>query len=839
MTKQVSLTIDGRQITVPEGMLVVNAAKLADIDVPVFCYHPKMEPVGMCRMCLVEVGRPLIDRNTGKPILDEKGEPKLQFGLKLETACTNPVSEGMVVLTQSEKAKAGQKSTVEFLLTSHPLDCPICDKGGECPLQNLTMAHGPGKSRFLYDEKMHLAKNVPLSELIYLDRERCIQCARCVRFQDELVGDSVLGFDERGRSMQIVSLSEPGFDSVFSGNTTDICPVGALTTADFRFGARPWELDSSASICTQCPVGCNITFNTRREAMAEGKIVIKRVMPRQNEEVNEIWICDKGRFAYHYAESKERLSKPHIRRKSGGDNRAERSSQRASWEAAVKLAGEGFLKAKKDLVVLATGRLSNEDLFNLKALTDQVGGKAVLYSNMGGGDLTSLVGVGQGTNLGTLGSTSKGAAASTIVVMASDLYEEAPIWYLRVKQAAQNGATLIVANPRETKLDRYASFVVRYAYGDEVKTVQVLTKKGKIGDAFMKAENAVIMFGSEGLGLEASTALATACARALNDTGHIGKPNNGLIGVWPRVNDQGAWEVGFRPVENLQAVFDKAQAVYIVGADPFGDGALKIRSGKRKPFIVVQDLFETETAKLADVILPAQAHTEREGTFASGERRVQRFYQAVPALDGTKADFAITSQIAKEMGVILEGTSASVVFEILAADHPSFAGLNYSRLAEVKPQWPIVGRGDLYYGGTTYANKQGLGVQLTNVAQRGEKVSLPRVQKVAVLRPKEKKLLAVPITKLYDRGVTVSQSGLLDQRVGEAYIALHPNTAEEFGVVTGQQVTLNLDGTSERVVVKTDDTISAGVALVPRSMGLPIRGPIEASVKVLKKAAVR
>ena len=242
MAKQVTLTIDGKQVTVDDQTLVVDAAKSAGIDIPVFCYHPKMEPVGMCRMCLVEIGRPMMDRNTGKPILDDKGEPKLQFLPKLETACTNPVSDGMVVYTQSEKAKAGQKSTVEFLLTSHPLDCPICDKGGECPLQNLTMAHGPGKSRFLYDEKMHLAKNVPLGELIYLDQERCIQCARCIRFQDEVAGDAVLGFDDRARSTKIVSLSDPGFDSVFSGNTTDICPVGALTTADFRFGARPWEL---------------------------------------------------------------------------------------------------------------------------------------------------------------------------------------------------------------------------------------------------------------------------------------------------------------------------------------------------------------------------------------------------------------------------------------------------------------------------------------------------------------------------------------------------------------------------------------------------------------------
>ena len=193
---------------------------------------------------------------------------------------------------------------MEFLLTSHPLDCPICDKGGECPLQNLTMAHGPGKSRFPWMRNITWPSMYPLGDLIVLDRERCIQCGRCIRFQDDIAGDPVIGFKDRGRGMQIISTSEPGFDSIFSGNTTDICPVGALTTADFRFGARPWELLATASICPHCPVGCNMTFNVRREAAAGGDIVIKRIMPRQNEEVNEIWMCDKGRFAYHYTESR-------------------------------------------------------------------------------------------------------------------------------------------------------------------------------------------------------------------------------------------------------------------------------------------------------------------------------------------------------------------------------------------------------------------------------------------------------------------------------------------------------------------------------------------------------
>ena len=260
MAKLVTLTVDGREVTVPEGTLIVNAAKKVGIDIPVFCYHPKMEPVGMCRMCLVEVGRPQIDRASGQALREPDGSVKIAFHPKLETACTTPVIDGMVVRGNSEKALLGRKEIVEFLLTSHPLDCPICDKGGECPLQNLTMGWGPGELRYLYDEKIHLAKHVPLGELIYLDRERCIQCGRCVRFQDEIAADPVIGFYQRGRSLEIVTFSEPGFDSYFSGNTTDICPVGALTTADFRFRARPWELNAAASICTQCPVGCNTHF---------------------------------------------------------------------------------------------------------------------------------------------------------------------------------------------------------------------------------------------------------------------------------------------------------------------------------------------------------------------------------------------------------------------------------------------------------------------------------------------------------------------------------------------------------------------------------------------------
>lgn len=820
MAKQVTLTIDGVKVTVPEGMGIPEAAKMVGIDIPVFCHHPKLEPVGMCRMCLVEVGRPVRDRNTGEFVM-ENGTPKIQFLPKLETACTNKAEEGMVVLTNTQKARDGQKGTVEFLLTSHPLDCPICDKGGECPLQNLTIAHGPGKSRFLFDEKLKLGKHVPLGDLITLDQERCIQCARCIRFQDEIVGDAVLGFDDRGRGTKIISVSDPGFDSVFSGNTTDICPVGALTTRDFRFEARPWELDAQASLCTQCPVGCNTTLNTRRDPKSGGDITVQRVMPRQNEEVNEIWICDKGRFAYHYAKTKKRLSKPLIRK--------DKKLARASWEAATELAGQKFKNAKSDFVILASGRLSNEDLFNLKTLSEHSEGTAYLYSRMGGGEVTSQVGITPGTNFKEMG------AGTTIVVVASDLYQEAPIWYLRVKQAADRGATLIVLNPRETKLDRFASFVVRYAYGDEVKSVQDLARKSKIGDAFTKAENTLILFGSDGLGVSGSANLAAACATVLSETNHTGRPNNGLIGVWERANDQGAWEIGFEVEADLATVL-KGKTVYIVGADPVGDDPKLAKALEEAAFVVVQDVMETATTEIADIVLPAQAFTERDGTFTSGERRVQRFYPAVPVTGEAKPDFAITSQIARNMGVILEGTSITALLDILADSVKSFEGLSYARLTELRPQWPIVGRSDLFYGGTTYENKHGMGVTLSAAASRGEALSLPKVGKETAPRPKENELLAVPVTKLYDRGTTVMMSAnLLRDWIGGPTISLHPDAAHELGVTDGELVTISFNGTSGEVKVKLDDTISVGVALIPREMGFAIAAPVPVKVKALTK----
>jgi NADH-quinone oxidoreductase subunit G len=826
---RVHLSIDGVPVEVPAGTLLVDAAKQAGLDIPVFCYHPKLKPVGMCRMCLVEIGRPARDRATGAPALDGQGQPVIQFGPNLETACTTPVGEGWAVRFISPKALEGRRWILEHLLTSHPLDCPVCDKGGECPLQNLTMAHGPGESRFLFDEKQHLAKHVPLGDLIWLDRERCIQCARCTRFQAEIVDDPVIGLSQRGRRLEIVTYSDPGFDSYFSGNTTDICPVGALTTEDFRFGARPWELNAAASICPHCPVGCNLTLNTRREALSGGDLVVKRVMPRQNEAVNEIWICDKGRFAHHYARSPQRLTQPLVRE--GGELRP------ASWEQALARAAEGLKAAGAKTVGLAGGRLSNEDLFNFRRLMQGLGGQALLASDMAGGDLVQQVGPGTGSNLKELGS------GDAILVIASDLHEEAPIWWLRVKQAAERGAALVVAQARATRLDKHATHSLRYPIGQApAAALSLLPQTGKsprpAGDsqleaaaaALAKAKNLVVFYGQEGLDYGGTHALAQACARLLQATDHAGRPNSGLIAVWATGNVQGAWDLGLRPpADGLPAALDGAGALYIAAADPVGDDPALAETVRAAAMLVVQELFLTETARLADVVLPAQSFVEREGTFTTGERRVQRFYPALPPRGEARPDWRISADLGRQLGIDLSSRAASLVFAALAAEAPDYQGLDYSRLARVESQWPLIGGPDLYYGGTAYTNWQGLGVKLASAAEHG------KIQDIQLVPVEERSqpdgLLLVPITRLFDRGITVSHSKLLQSRLAPRQVMLHPQDAGDLGLLELAEVELAWDGRSERIPVRLHPAVPRGSALLPRSLGLPLNSPTPVHIR--------
>jgi NADH-quinone oxidoreductase subunit G len=835
MSDLIKLTIDGVELSVPPGTLVVDAAKMIGNDIPVFCYHPKMKPVGMCRMCLVDIGTPVRDRATGEPLLDDDGAPQIMFGRVLQTGCTVPVSEGMVVRTHTEQVTAARENVIEFLLTSHPLDCPICDKGGECPLQNLTMQHGKGNSRFEFSEKLKMDKHVPLGDLIYLDRERCIQCARCTRYQAEIVDDPVIAFHNRGRHLEIVTLSDPGFDSYWSGNTTDICPVGALTTTDFRFSARPWELTPVASLCNHCPVGCNTTLSTRRERDTQGRPVIKRVMPRQNEWVNEIGMCDKGRFGHHHADAPTRLTAPLIRK--------DGKLQEATWDEALDLVAGKLQVYKTAVAGLASGRLSNEDLYLFQKLFRQglgSGNVDIAHSRVAGGDVIAQVGLSAGSNLKDLG------AGDAVLVVASDLHEEAPVWWLRIKQAAERGAKLVVMNLRETRLDKFAAHVLHYAPGKALLRARQLLNAAKIeagdmpdeladfaaaAETLITANNLVAFYGGEGLTYAETDTLARLLANLLltrrnGGENHTGRLNNGLVAVWPHGNDQGAWDMGVharyepgykpaaKPGLDAAAIYAGAtsgeiQALYVMGADPVGDGLLRGRDNLN--FLVVQELFLTKTAELADVVLPAQSWAEREGTYTNGERRVQRFYPAIPAVGQSRADWQILAQLGERVGLGKPTYAAGLIFREIAANAPQYGGMDYRSLARVEKQWPDVGGEDLYYGGTAYNNKSGLGQQWPVVAET-ELVDLFDLPEISPAP-----LEGVPVARiaaLYTPGSLLAHAEALQPRMAQPTLFLHSEDAEKLQISDGEIVALPLGSQTLEVTAYVNGNVRPGLALV-------------------------
>src|SRR3954469_12072141 len=317
---QITLVVDGVEVQAPQGIMLVDDARHGDVEIPVFCYEPKLgHPVGACRMCLVEI----------------EGIPKLQ------TACSTPVRDGMVVYTRTDRVHAAQEAVVEFLLVNNPLDCPVCDKGGECPLQDIAMGWGPGKSRVI-DPKRHFQKPIPLSPLVKIDRERCILCYRCVRFSQEVAEDEQLQLLERGASTFVGTFDDRPYIAPFHGNIIELCPVGALTSEAYRFRARPWDIEDAGSVCTLCPSQCNVKFTVRDER-------VQRVLARDNHEVDDGWLCDKGRFGFQMVASDERITAPRV----GGLD--------FEWPAAVEAAAIGLEAAGSRTAAIIGGQASNEE----------------------------------------------------------------------------------------------------------------------------------------------------------------------------------------------------------------------------------------------------------------------------------------------------------------------------------------------------------------------------------------------------------------------------------------------------------------------------------------------
>ncbi len=880
----VTLTVDGVTVTVPAGTNVVDAARLATIAVPVFCYHPRMEPVGMCRMCLVQIGTPQIDRETRQPVFDADGKPVIAMMPKLVTGCTTPVSAGMVVKTTTEEVQFAQKGVLEFLLTSHPLDCPVCDKGGECPLQNLTMQWGPGKSRFDYNDKVHFAKPVPLGDLIYLDRERCILCARCVRFEDELADDPVLGFDNRGRNWMIISKSDPPFDSKFSGNTTDICPVGALTTSDFRFKARVWELESKPAVCTLCSVGCNVSLDMRHDKLM-------RVMPRENAAVNDIWICDKGRFGHRFIEHGTRLETPLVR---SGDRLVE-----ASWGEALQLISEklsAIHAAHGGAAIggLASPRLSNEDLYAFQKFFREVLESHNLDHRLGapgeaGLDTAgAMLGVGVGTDLMQLG---KGA---TVLVIGADPEEEAPLYMLRLRGIAQRGGNLITANLRPTKLERSATTRLRYTAGSEQRFTRALLRavyeivgveraqklrhsgmdelrstlnKERLADlaaaagvseealkataqAFLDAEHGIIVYGAEAQ--SAGEAVTQDLAALVVLAGKAGRANSGLIALLPGGNSRGALDLGLRPDAapgytmlkqpglSAHAMWtSKLRAFYIAGLDPAAELEVARAALEAAEFVVVQDLFLTATAQLADVVLPVVSVAEHEGTYTNAERRVQRSRQARPPLAQARADWQVVQQVAQlvaeRSAVRAAGngrvgaaavadapgwgyiTPSDIAAEI-AERVPGYAGITYAALtATGKPgAWGRQVNEAVYYDGTNYENTEGVGLQYPSLAERA-RGTIDLAPRAAPTPTGERSTLLLAQPLAYDGGALLRGSKL-EAHIPSAYVALSTTDAEKLNIHPGDRVRLVSDRGEVILPARVVIDLPAGVVLVPANV---------------------
>ena len=632
----VALTIDGVEVSVPKGTLVIRAAEQIGIDIPRFCDHPLLDPVGACRQCLVDVP----DAGNGR------GFPKPQ------ASCTLPVSAGMVVQTQATSAAAekAQKGTLEFLLANHPLDCPVCDKGGECPLQNQAMSHGESESRFT-EAKRHFAKPVPISPQVLLDRERCVLCQRCTRFSEEIAGDPFIELLERGAKQQIGIAADEPFHSYFSGNTIQICPVGALTSADYRFRARPFDLVSTPSIAEHDACGAAIRVDHRR-----GKVM--RRLAGDDPAVNEEWISDKDRFAFTAPHGADRLQTPLVRNAQTGE------LEPTSWPGALAVAARGLAAAAGSVGVLPGGRLTAEDafaysIFARKVLaTNDIDFRSRPHSDEEAQFLASTVVLSSGVTYSDFESVSH------VVLAGLEPEDEAATIFLRLLKAVRKGGLKVTAiashlSPGSQKLN---AELVRCVPGAEAAAIAGL---GLGSDD--------ILLAGERLAL-APGALSAAAASGAR-----------VAWVPRRAGERGAVEVGLlpnllpggRPVENGQARADLAAALGvssipsaegrnlegILEAATIGDlkalvvGGVEVadlpdpdvaRDALEKVFVVSLEVRQSEVTARADVVLPVAAMVERAGSFVTWDARMRRF-PAVLDVPGAVNDLRVLAGIADEL----------------------------------------------------------------------------------------------------------------------------------------------------------------------------------------------
>jgi NADH-quinone oxidoreductase subunit G len=673
VSREVTIVIDGREVSATEGEMLHDAAKRGDVEIPVFCYEPKLgDPVGACRMCLVEI----------------EGIPKLQ------TSCSTPVRDGMVVNTRSEQVKHAQSAVVEFLLVNHPLDCPVCDKGGECPLQDISMGWGPGKSR-MTDQKRHFEKPIELSPLVAIDRERCILCYRCVRFSQEISEDSQLQLLERGDRTFVGTFDDRPYVDPFHGNITDLCPVGALTSYTYRFRARPWDIEQGGTVCTLCPSQCNVSLTVRDEG-------VKRVVARDNPDVDDGWLCDRGRYGFEMFAAEERVRAPRLR---GGAT---------SWDEAIAKAAEA-LRAGADSAISPTGVGKNEQSAGgVAAIVGDASNEEgylvqwILRKALGSPHVDSRTSRGPGRDtLLRLAQPELSAkvrdldTADAILLVGSDPLHSSPILDLRIRKAMRrNGAKLVVATDRPTTLDGGAVSVHRYTPGNATSVIPQLAQDEVLKDA----ERVVILWG-ERIAREGESA-TTALLDLASTLDLARKDDSGLLEIPDVTNARGLREAGCLPdagpgltktaagkdTESIRAALESGElkTLLLFGVDPlrdFPDTAAWDRALTAADNLIVFSTFETATTAKADVVFPLETHAEKDGTVTHPDGRLQRVRPSASRPGDIRPNWGVLAELSQALGHDTGIDSQPSAFAALTEAVPFYAGITDAEIAGRGVRW--------------------------------------------------------------------------------------------------------------------------------------------------------
>jgi len=817
--REVTITIDGREVPAVEGEMLHDAARKGDVEIPYFCYEPKLgDPVGACRMCLVEI----------------EGIPKLQ------TSCSTPVREGMVVHTRTEQVKHAQSAVVEFLLVNHPLDCPVCDKGGECPLQDISYGWGPGKSRVI-DEKRHFEKPIELSPLVAIDRERCILCYRCVRFSQEVSEDAQLQLLDRGDRTYVGTFDDRPYVAPFHGNITDICPVGALTNYTYRFRARPWDIEHAGSVCTLCPSQCNVSFTVRDEK-------VKRVITRDNAEVDDGWLCDRGRYGFEMFDAPERITGPRLK---GGSE--------AGWEQAVGAAAEELLRAGGKVAAIV-GDASNEEGFLLQRLLRDALGSPHIDSRPSRGP---KAGVLRRLNEPAISAkVSDIDEADAILVLGTDPLHSSPILDLRVRKAIRrNGAKLVVATERPTALDGGAEAIARFAPGQAAHFVGELASAlggsenvaTPVSGTLRDAEKVVIIWGER-------IAREDGAAEALLDVaaavGMSGSEGSGLLEIPDTTNARGLREAGCLPdagpglaetatgmatEEIRQGLIDgEISSLILFGADPlrdFPDTPAWEEALTAADFVVSFSMHENATTTTkADVVFPLETHAEKDGTVTHPDGRLQRVRPSAGRPGYIQPNIVVLAELAKALGLDTGIDSQPTAFAALTEAVSFYNGITDEQIGGRGLRWQDRDSSTADPAKDVVMDEQRDAP--TSVVQpdptprgvaSGESVATPPADG-SLLLGTYRDLWAGPITEL---------NPPLKFLTPQQRVEISPADADNLGLRSGDRVRVSQNGAGVEAEVKIKERVSRGVIFMAEGVldgnanALLNGGPVQVQIEKL------